>query len=237
MEVMEQPVRRVRNAAVYAFMVTGTIVGFYLVQWLGSNLRAPPSQGSARFGEGGTGIQVDVLLHVLLALVVIILSARLLGVLFRFLGQPPVIGEVLAGILLGPSLLGRVAPGLSEFVLPPSVAPFLSVIAQVGIILYMFLVGIELDPAMLGRRTHSTVMISHASIIVPFLMGAVLALGLYPKFSSSDVPFYLFALFMGVSMSVTAFPVLARILTDRSIQKTPLGVMALTCAAVDDVTA
>jgi Kef-type K+ transport system membrane component KefB len=237
MEVMAQPASRMRNVSVYAFMVTGTIVGFYLVQWLGSNLRAPPPQGSERFGEGGTSIQVDVLLHVLLALVVIILSARLLGVLFRFLGQPPVIGEVLAGILLGPSLLGRVAPVLSEYVLPPTVAPFLSVIAQVGIILYMFLVGIELDPTTLGRRTHSTVMVSHASIVVPFLLGAVLALGLYPKFSSSDVPFYLFALFMGVSMSVTAFPVLARILKDRSIQKTPLGVMALTCAAVDDVTA
>ena len=218
-------------------MIGGTLLGFYLVQWIGSSLRAPPRVGPARFGEGETGVQIDVLLHVLVALVVIIASARLLGVLFRFLHQPAVIGEVLAGILLGPSLLGRVAPGLSGFLLPPSVAPFLSVIAQVGIILFMFLVGTELDPATLGRRTHASIMISHASIVVPFLLGAVLALHLYPRVSSSDIPFFMFALFMGVSMAVTAFPVLARILTDRSIQKTSLGVVALTCAAVDDVTA
>ena len=128
MEHMAEPASKMRNASVYALMVAGAVVGFYLVQQLGSSLRAPFQQGPTRFGEGGMGVQVDVLLHVLLALVVIIFSARLLGVIFRFLQQPPVIGEVLAGILLGPSLLGpsllgRVAPGLSEFVLPPTVAP------------------------------------------------------------------------------------------------------------------
>ncbi len=101
----------------------------------------------------------------------------------------------------------------------------------------MFLIGLELDTSLLRKKTHSTVAISHASIIAPFLLGSLTALWLYPKLSSSDVPFSVFALFMGVSMSVTAFPVLARILTDRGISKTRLGVIAISCAAVDDVTA
>lgn len=104
-------------------------------------------------------------------------------------------------------------------------------------ILYMFLVGLELDTGPIRRRPHAALAISHASIVVPFLLGSWLALALYPRVSSSDVPFTAFALFLGVSMSVTAFPVLARILTDRAMQRTPLGIMALTCAAFDDVTA
>jgi Kef-type K+ transport system membrane component KefB len=117
------------------------------------------------------------------------------------------------------------------------VGPYLNIIAQVGVILYMFLVGLELDPSLLRNRGHSTVAISHASIIAPFLLGATIALYLYPHLSTSDVPFTCFSLFLGVSMSVTAFPVLARILTDRGIHKTRMGAIALTCAAVDDVTA
>src|SRR6266481_9225883 len=156
---------------------------------------------------------------------------------FRNAHQPPVVGEILAGILLGPSLLGRLAPGASAYLFPPAVGPFLNIIAQVGVILYMFLVGLELDPALLRKRGHATVAISHASIIAPFLLGALIALMLYPRLSTSDVPFTCFSLFLGVSMSVTAFPVLARILTDRKIHKTRMGAIALTCAAVDDVTA
>ncbi len=121
--------------------------------------------------------------------------------------------------------------------MPPTVAPYLSIIAQFGVVLFMFLIGLELDTSLLRKKTHSTVAISHASIIAPFLLGSLTALWLYPKLSSSDVPFSVFTLFMGVSMSVTAFPVLARILTDRGISKTRLGVIAISCAAVDDVTA
>jgi Kef-type K+ transport system membrane component KefB len=101
----------------------------------------------------------------------------------------------------------------------------------------MFLVGLEFDAAMLRKKGHAAVAISHVSIIAPFLLGGALALWLYPRVSSGDVPFDVFALFLGVSMSVTAFPVLARILTDRGITTTSLGVVALTCAAADDVTA
>jgi Kef-type K+ transport system membrane component KefB len=136
-----------------------------------------------------------------------------------------VIGEVLAGICLGPSLLGRVWPEAGNFVLPAAVAPSLSVVAQLGAILYMFIVGLELNAGVLRRHGHVTLAISHASIIVPFLLGATMALWIYPLMSHRDVPFTVFALFFGVSMSITAFPVLARILTDRQLTKTALGVL------------
>jgi Kef-type K+ transport system membrane component KefB/nucleotide-binding universal stress UspA family protein len=217
-------------------MLAATVVVYWLIRGRGVLLDAPAPTG-ARFGATGGGPHVDALLHVLLALTVVIVTARALGAIFRRFQQPPVVGEILAGILLGPSLLGRVAPHASAFLLPQAVAPFLNVLAQVGVILYMFLVGLELDPGLLKKRGGATVAISHASIIAPFLLGAVLALYLYPRLGTSDVPFSCFSLFLGVSMSVTAFPVLARILTDRRIHKTRMGVITLTCAAVDDVTA
>ena len=179
----------------------------------------------------------DMLFHTLLALLVAIVAARVIGLLFRLVKQPPVIGEIIAGILLGPSLLGRVAPDAFRFLLPNDIAPLVGVIAQIGVILYMFIVGLKLDMNLLRRRARVAVIVSHASIVAPFLLGALLAFWLYPRFSTSDVPFTAFALFMGISMSITAFPVLARILTDRGMHGTPLGAMALTCAAVDDVTA
>lgn len=175
--------------------------------------------------------------HVLLALIVVIIAARVLGALFRRLAQPPVIGEVVAGILLGPSLLGRVAPSVSSYVLPPSVAPHLQVIAQLGVILFMFLVGLELDTSLLRKRTRATIAISHASIVLPMALGGVAAFFIHDSLAPAGVPLRVFALFLGVSMSVTAFPVLARILTDRGISKTELGTLAISCAAVDDVTA
>jgi Kef-type K+ transport system membrane component KefB len=219
-------------------MIGGTVVVYLLIRARGMTLSAPEPAGPARFGAASGGLaHADALMHVLLALCVVILAARGIGTLFAKLHQPPVVGEIVAGILLGPSLLGRLAPGVSEFVLPKSVAPFLGVLSQVGVILYMFLVGLELDPSLLRKRGHATVAISHASIIVPFVLGGLLALSIYPRLSTSDVPFTGFSLFLGVSMSVTAFPVLARILTDRRIHKTRMGTIALACAAVDDVTA
>jgi Kef-type K+ transport system membrane component KefB len=139
--------------------------------------------------------------------------------------------------MLGPSLLGHFAPDVYAYVLPSSAAGSLSMLAQIGVILFMFLVGLELDTTVLRKRTQSTVAISHASIVLPFVLGAATALWLYPRLSTSDVPFPIFALFMGVAMSITAFPVLAAILTDQRLQRTPLGVIAISCAAIDDVSA
>jgi Kef-type K+ transport system membrane component KefB len=183
------------------------------------------------------GDKPDALVHVLVALAAVVIVGRVLSVLFRYVGQPPVIGEVVGGILLGPSLLGRIWPQAAAFVLPPSVAPYLGVISQLGVILYMFLVGLELNLGMLRGRAGSAVLISQAGILLPFLMGAALAVALYARLSSSEVSLTSFALFIGVAMSVTAFPVLARILSDRQMHKTSLGTLALTCAATADVTA
>ena len=226
-----------KTAVGYGAMLGAAFLAFLAIRARGLGLAAPPRDGGSTLGAAAGARPVDALLHVLLALVVVIVAARLVGALFRRLAQPPVIGEVIAGILLGPSLLGRIAPEAYALLLPPSVAPFLQVIAQVGVILYMFLVGLELNPVHLRRSPHAALAISHASIVVPFLLGSALALFLYPILATSDVPFTTFALFVGVSMSVTAFPVLARILTDRQMQRSPLGTLALTCAAVDDVTA
>ncbi len=221
----------------YGLMLGFVVVAYFLIRSVGAGLAAPAPAGQSFLSRGPRTADLNDLLHVLLALAVVIATARGLGTLFRMIHQPPVVGEIIAGFLLGPSLLGRMAPSVSAYLLPQSVGPFLGMIAQMGIILYMFLVGIELDPALLRQRGHSTVAVSHASIIAPFLLGSLLALLLYPRFSSSDVPFTNFSLFLGVSMSVTAFPVLARILTDRGIHKTRMGAIAITCAAVNDVTA
>ena len=174
------------------------------------------------------------LLHVLIALAAVIALGQLLGWLLARVGQPPVIGEVLAGILLGPSLIG---PVWSALVLPPASAPYLGVIAQLGVLLYMFVVGLDLHTDRAQARLKATIAISQAGIVVPFAFGAALALWLHPTLAPAGVPLGSFMLFMGVAMSITAFPVLARILTDRDLSHTPLGVVALSCAAAGDVTA
>ncbi len=217
----------------YGLMVLGTVVAFLLIRGYGETLVAPAAT-KAESVAGAAASKSEALLHVLVALTAVIVTGQVLAKVFAYCSQPPVIGEVVAGILLGPSLLGT---EVSALVLPPSVAPALGVIAQLGVILYMFLVGLELNPALLKQRAHATVATSHASILLPFILGALLALALYPRLSSRDVSFTSFALFMGVAMSITAFPVLARILADRQMIRTELGVIALGCAATDDVTA
>jgi Kef-type K+ transport system membrane component KefB len=177
------------------------------------------------------------LLSVLLALTVIMVTARLVGLLFARLNQPMVIGEVVGGILLGPSLAGRFFPAVQAFVLPPDAAPVLGVISQLGVILYMFLVGLELDLGLLRTSVSKTVAISLAAIIAPFAMGTVLALGLAASLAPAAIDRTSFVLFIGIALSITAFPVLARILSDRAMQRTPLGTLALTCAAINDAIA
>jgi Kef-type K+ transport system membrane component KefB len=226
-------------ALVYGLTVLGTIAIFLFIRALGELPNAPPGADRARMivPAAGTPTAASDVLHVLLVMLAIVVTSRLLGSICLRLGQPPVIGEVLGGILLGPSFLGRLSPGFSAYLLPSDIAPSLAVIAQLGVILYMFIVGLELDAGSLRHGGHAAVLISHAGIVAPFLLGAGLALGLHPRLSSVDVPFTVFALFLGVAMSVTAFQVLARILTDRGLSRSPLGVLALTCAALDDVTA
>jgi Kef-type K+ transport system membrane component KefB len=170
-------------------------------------------------------------------ILVIILVARLLGVAFRAIRQPQVMGEMVAGILLGPSLLGWAAPSVSATLFAPSSLGTLGALSQIGLILYMFLVGLELNSRTLRKQGRAAVVTSNVSIVVPFLLGTLLALYLYPRLSDQSVRFSGFALFMGAAMSVTAFPVLARILTERNLVRTRVGTVTIACAAVDDVTA
>ena len=178
-----------------------------------------------------------VLLSVLLSLTVIMLTARLFGAIFRKLNQPSVIGEVVGGIVLGPSLVGRVAPELQALVLPAEATPVLGVLSQLGVILYMFLVGLELDLSLLRTSVSKTIAISLAAIVIPFVFGSALAWGLFESLASAGTDRASFVVFVGVALSITAFPVLARILGDRGLQRTPLGTLALTCAAINDAIA
>ena len=173
----------------------------------------------------------------LLQIGVILVVARLVGWVFRKLHQPQVVGEMIAGILLGPSFLGWLAPDISAHLFPPQSLGFLSALSQVGLILFMFLVGLQLNPQTLRKWGHTAVVTSHTSIIVPFFLGSLLALYLYPRLSDDSVTFTQFALFLGTAMSITAFPVLARILTEHNLLRTRVGTLTIACAAVDDVTA
>jgi Kef-type K+ transport system membrane component KefB len=172
-----------------------------------------------------------------MAMVAVVLLAQLVGRVFARIGQPAVIGEMFAGILLGPSLLGRISPRTAEFVLPVSIAPHLRVIAQIGVVLYMFLVGLELDVSRLRERARSAIVIASSGIAVPLLLGSALAGLLYARVGPPGVSAFLFGAFFCVALSVTAFPVLARIVAERKLDKSPLGAMALTCAAADDIAA
>lgn len=177
-------------------------------------------------------------LAILLAQIVSIITvARAMGWVFKKMGQPTVIGEIIAGILLGPSLLGSLFPELSSSLFPVSSLGNLQFLSQIGLILFMFVVGMELDLKVLRNKAHDAVVISHASILFPFTLGMALAYFIYDAFAPEGIEFLSFALFLGIAMSITAFPVLARIVQERGITKTRLGTVVITCAAADDITA
>ena len=175
--------------------------------------------------------------RLLLQLIVIVLMARLCGSLFQKIGQPPVVGEILAGIVLGPSVFGALAPRGAAFVFEASSLGALRLLAEIGVLLFLFAVGLELDLSRLRHQAHTAVVVSHASIIVPYFLGVGLSYFLYPRLAPANASFAAFALFLGIAMSITAFPVLVRILRERGLSRTFLGGTAVTCAAVDDVTA
>lgn len=176
------------------------------------------------------------LLILVLQVAVILATCRVVAALFRRMGQPSVVGEMFAGILLGPSILGALAPRLEAFLFPASSLSNLNALSQIGLIIFMFLVGLEMNPNELKSHGHATLLTSHASITLPFALACLLSLYLYPRLSDNSVSFTSFSLFMGAAMSITAFPVLARILSERNMLQGRLGTVAIACAAVDDVT-
>jgi len=173
----------------------------------------------------------------LLQIISILIFSRIFGWLFAKMGQPTVIGEILAGIVLGPSLLGHIFPEGFHFLFAPGSLGNLSILSQLGLILFMFTIGMELNLKALRNKIGETWLISHASIMIPFFLGMLLAYNLYGEFVHEKTSYVSFALFMGISMSITAFPVLARIVQEKGLTKTHLGSLALASAAIDDVTA
>lgn len=177
-------------------------------------------------------------LAILLAqIITIIIVARFFGWMFRKIGQPTVIGEIIAGIVIGPSLVGLYFPEFSNALFPLASLGNLQFLSQIGLILFMFVIGMELDLKVLKNKANEALVISHASIIIPFALGVGLAYFIYHRFAPQGVEFLSFSLFMGIAMSITAFPVLARIVQERGIHKTKIGTIVITCAATDDITA
>jgi len=179
----------------------------------------------------------DPLSRLLVQLILIVLAARLCGAVARYAGQPAVIGEMLAGILLGPSLLGWLWPDCFHFVFPAPSLGTLRLLSQIGVCLFMFVIGMDLDVEHLKHQARTAIFVSQVSILFPYFLGVVASLFLFKTLAAPNSTFLAFALFIGISMSITAFPVLARILEERGLTKTPLGSTAIACAATDDVTA
>jgi Kef-type K+ transport system membrane component KefB len=232
--VANRPLGMLPSAVAYVTLVGIPVLLVLLLLPIGEGL--PPAAGAIAIPRAAGQPSFDLAL-LTIQIVVIVAAARLAGGAMQRIGQPRVIGEMIAGLMLGPSVLGLLAPSTFHTLFPVASLGFLNALAQVGLLLFMFLVGLELDPKLLRNRGHTAVLTSHASILAPFLLGTALALPLYSRFAPSGVGFTPFALFMGAAMSVTAFPVLARILADRGMTGTRLGAIAIACAAVDDVTA
>ena len=230
----------------YLILIGGSMGAVFLILKAGNKLQqsrvlaSPVSSstlGWSDFKETAAQNLVHPLAILLLQIITIIIAAAALGYVFRKLRQPAVIGEIIAGIVLGPSLVGHYFPGFSNFLFPKASLPNLQFLSQIGLILFMFVVGMELDLKVLKNKAHEAIVISHASIVIPFTSGIGLAYYLYKSYAPAGVHFIAFAMFIGIAMSITAFPVLARIVQERQLSKTKLGALVITCAAADDITA
>ena len=237
--------KNLKNALFY-FTVTGVFTA--LIYWvvgqgkdleIGRKIITPSTKNTEwnQFLDSLTHNLHHPLAILLGQIITIIIVARFFGWIFKKIGQPSVIGEIIAGIFLGPSVVGMYFPEFSLALFPAESLGNLQFLSQIGLILFMFVIGMELDLKVLKNKANEAVVISHASIVIPFALGISLAYFVYHKFAPQGVEFLSFSLFMGIAMSITAFPVLARIVQERGIHKTKLGSIAITCAAADDITA
>ncbi len=234
-----------RNIIFYisTIIVFSCLMYFFIIEGqtleAGENIITKTNSGSSweNFSESFKTNLHHPLALLLAQIVTIILVARLFGWICMKIRQPSVIGEMIAGIVLGPSLLGMYFPEFSAFLFPKESLGNLQFLSQIGLILFMYIVGMELDLSVLRKKAHDAVVISHASIIIPFALGIGLSYFIYKEFAPKGIQFTSFALFIAIAMSITAFPVLARIVQERNLQKTKLGTVVITCAAADDITA
>lgn len=234
-----------RNSMFYIGVTSGSIALMYWIVLLGAKLEQGrniiiPDSGKTEWQQFVDSLvyNLEHPLAILLAqIVTIILVARFFGFIFKRIGQPTVIGEIIAGIVLGPSLFGMYFPQFTNALFPPESLGNLQFLSQIGLILFMFVIGMELDLKVLRTKAQDAIVISHASIVLPFTLGIALAYFIYQSFAPQGVQFISFSLFIGIAMSITAFPVLARIVQERGLHKTRLGTVVITCAAADDITA
>jgi len=237
--------KKIKNTLFYIGVTGGFIsLMFWIVSKgksleMGRNIISKTSNDSL-FGQFFSSLTHNLehpLAILLLQIITIIIVARFFGWIFRKIGQPSVIGEIIAGIFLGPSVVGMHLPEYSAMLFPVESLGNLQFLSQIGLILFMFVIGMELDLKVLKNKANEAVVISHASIVFPFALGIGLSYFIYHKFAPQGIEFLSFSLFMGIAMSITAFPVLARIVQERGIHKTKLGTIVITCAAADDITA
>lgn len=236
--------KKLKNVIFYVSIIGGFTGLIYWIATRGSFLEnreklIPHTTEASHWFDFLNSLQINIshpLALLLIQIVTIILAARLLGWFCKKIGQPSVVGEILAGIALGPSLLGMYFPDISNALFPIQSLSNLNFLSQIGLILFMFIVGMEIDLNVLKNKANDAVVISHASIIIPFSLGMGLAYFLYQTYAPAGIGFTAFGLFIGISMSITAFPVLARIVQERGIHKTRLGTVVITCAAADDIT-
>jgi Kef-type K+ transport system membrane component KefB len=236
-----------KNLVFYFFMLIVLILPIAL---------AVSSEGSRELSDPGNGIyqsdtsheSISILKHLsgkllvepgllILQLIIIMAVARLSGFLFQRIGQPMVVGEIIAGIALGPSFLGAFAPGFFNSLFPPDSVNILQQLSQLGLIFFMFIIGMELDSRSFRKSASSAFLISVSSIVIPFVSGFILAFFLYPDFSTHHTRFISFASFLGATLSITAFPILARIVQERKYAGHPVGHLAISSAAIGDVIA
>lgn len=238
--------KKKKNYGIYILMLL--IFGFLIYEALSTGEKSLPhtvANIGSNIGENAFSMFKNIIINnlhgsltiLLFQIIVILLAVRLFSHLFKYIGQPGVIGEIVAGIVLGPSVLGLLFPDFFHTLFPTESLTNLELLSQIGLVLFMFVIGMDVDFSILKNKMNETLVISHAGIIVPFFLGIVASFWIYEEYAASLTNFLPFALFIGISMSITAFPVLARIIQERNMTKTPIGVLSIASAANDDVTA
>ena len=240
---------KVKKLTFYILMIIVFSFMMYFVAQKGTNLYSSDEAAvsyldTPDYNDGFRMFSIFTLEHIkstigilLLQILVILATCRIVGLLFKMIGQPMVIGEIVAGIILGPSVFGYFFPQASGFLFPEESFAYIKMLSQFGLILFMYTIGMELDLGMVRKRLHDTVLISHTSTIAPFFLGMLIAYYIYGEYAHDDTPFLSFALFIGISLSITAFPVLARIIQERGMTRSHLGTISLASAANGDITA
>jgi Kef-type K+ transport system membrane component KefB len=236
--------KRLKNITIYSVIIIAFAFVFYWITQQGQALEVGKHTVIHRVSNGPWLDFLSSASHnfghplaiLLIQIIVILIVSRFFAWIFKEIGQPTVIGEIVAGIILGPSLLGYFFPDFFQVLFPTKSLDNLNVLSQIGLILFMFIVGMELDLSVLKNRAKETLVISQFSIIFPFALGMILAFFLFQSFSPPGTQFLPYALFIGIAMSITAFPVLARIVRERGMHNSKLGAIIISCAAINDIT-